>query len=1119
MHVGLEALDQFVREQLARDQAGGLVGGLEPGARQRLVPAVTEQRLVARLFVLGELVRPRFVRLDRAGRGHVAVEPHARDAGWRARIITSPRHEPRDLVFLAAVGIVPAAERQFVRVAVDPHVVAVGNAEALAILRADVDVHLAGTGAALVAPVHVAERTEQRRHVIRIDRHGVRAVPVLGGVEDVTVTAVGQRVLGAQQRLDAVAAVAHLPAHVRTVAGGDLPVGRALLTDGRVRCGRDRARIVKSGVRRFAVHHQVLAGLDELGFRPVELQAPGLRVPRLRLLHLLVGVDARIGAGVHERRDALFRQFLELFEAIALERCRTVDNTLQVHLRTIVGDELPHLLETPVAGQAREFARHPEIGVVVGDGIKGAIDRRARVDLHERIGVGGGHVRVLELHPRIDAVNDVRVFARGRPPPFVVHHQLAARQRVVDDVEVALLVAERGVRVDLPDRLGRCRHVGAGGDRLVAGLHDALAVGPVVHRLVADVGLDRDRTIGVELQLERVFHGEATDAGKQRQLVVAGVGADIAAVPAERAGQRRYQEDGAVLVVVVEELVRPHAAGEEGPSTTRRYGACQTDRGRFRRPGQLLDLRRGHVLVQILASQVEHRSALDAAAVGKLDLEAAVERGFHPGLVEMGAKLVARHGHRFAGRFVPHDKVGQIAGQLVIHIRAVLIHRGRCLFTLRQHVRPVGERGVLVAGKHVAGLETIERIHAHQGRQVGEALDKIRVVPFLAHQYLRHPQRKGRIGARADDNHVVALGGGGRILDRDRHRARALEPRLGQPVRVGHLGGDPVHAPGNDELGILGVEQLEIVGLFTGHHRVSRRQIGVKRIGVPGARRHGLIGPDLADVRIEQRHRIAHAEGADDAQRALLGHATAELHDARAGAAGGGDHVRVVALRLQITPALLARIGAGDVDEAVGVIAVGVFMRHAHPRVPAAAHEVARRGAGDRVARKTAIDPLLETAADKGTVNAAVAVEAARQHQALLAAAWVPAVRGAVPVKIGGLAISVRGFDAHHDVVLDVRVEQTVVGVVRAAEKDEFRIGAEHIAVDTFPVAARVILQGVIDPDRRQVAELRHQHPGGGGRETGGPGHLQKTPPCSRKAAVIRFGHAPLLLPLLSTRR
>ena len=233
-----------------------------------------------------------------------------------------------------------------------------------------------------------------------------------------------------------------------------------------MRRSQDGAGVVEGRIRRLAMDRQVFTCLDELDFRAVELDAAGFGEPGLALRHLLVGIDARIGSRVHQCRDALFGEFLKVADLVAAQWRRGVDDPLQVDIRAALGDEVPHILEALVAGELGQLARHAKVGLIVGDRRESTLCGGARIDLQERIGVGGGHVRMLELHPGIDAVHDVAIFARTGPPPLVIDDQLAARQRVVDHVVVAFLVAERRVGVHLPDRLGRRRHVGAGCDLL-----------------------------------------------------------------------------------------------------------------------------------------------------------------------------------------------------------------------------------------------------------------------------------------------------------------------------------------------------------------------------------------------------------------------------------------------------------------------------------------------------------------------------------------------------------------------------------------------------------------------------------------------------------------------------
>ena len=92
----------------------------------------------------------------------------------------------------------------------------------------------------------------------------------------------------------------------------------------------------------------------------------------------------------------------------------------------------------------------------------------------------------------------------------------------------------------------------------------------------------------VQLDVEGVLVDPLGCAVEHRDAVVAGVGADVAGQFADVAGQRGQQEDGPVLVVVVEELVGTHADGEERGAGLARELARQVLHGLRRGPGQLL---------------------------------------------------------------------------------------------------------------------------------------------------------------------------------------------------------------------------------------------------------------------------------------------------------------------------------------------------------------------------------------------------------------------------------------------------------------------------------------------------------------------------------------------------
>src|SRR5574337_1731976 len=85
--VHVEPPGEFVGPRFAGDQRVGLVGGFKPGPREALMAAVPKQGLIVGLGILRDTVRSRFVRLDRTGRRHVAIEPHACDALWGTRVV------------------------------------------------------------------------------------------------------------------------------------------------------------------------------------------------------------------------------------------------------------------------------------------------------------------------------------------------------------------------------------------------------------------------------------------------------------------------------------------------------------------------------------------------------------------------------------------------------------------------------------------------------------------------------------------------------------------------------------------------------------------------------------------------------------------------------------------------------------------------------------------------------------------------------------------------------------------------------------------------------------------------------------------------------------------------
>src|SRR5690606_4122244 len=91
------------------------------------------------------------------------------------------------------------------------------------------------------------------------------------------------------------------------------------------------------------------------------------------------------------------------------------------------------------------------------------------------------------------------------------------------------------------------------------------------------------------------------------------------------------------------------------------------------------------------------------------------------------------------------------------------------------------------------------------------------------------------------------------------------------------------------------------------------------------------------------------------------------------------------------------------------------------------------------IARKPLLDPLLAALAHHRPLAAAIALDSADQGEALLAHAWLPALAGLVALQIRRLRESKGRADPGDDSILDVGVEQAVVGVVGGTEKGERR--------------------------------------------------------------------------------
>ena len=437
---------------------------------------------------------------------------------------------------------------------------------------------------------------------------------------------------------------------------------------------------------------------------------------------------------------------------------------------------------------------------------------------------------------------------------------------------------------------------------------------------------------------------------------------------------------------------------------------------------------------------------------------------------ELAADLVARDRLQLVRVAVPVDVVAPGLAELVRDDLLPDRERGRRRRGLdlvgRLEHDVVLELGLLVAGEHVLRGQPLAGVEPDEQRQVGPLGHRRLVVEVLRDQLARDAQEQRGVGAGAEDDHLVGLVRRRHVVGADHDDARALQPRIADPVGVGHLRADPVHPDDHEQVGVLGREEVEVDGLAAGHHRVARRQVGVPGVVVERAAADDLLRSGVrANLRVEQRQHVREAVEAEDAPDPEERHAAAHLDRLHAGAVHRLDHARVVALLEQLLGAVLAVVGAGDVLERLRGDRGRVVPGELDPVVRAAKAQVRLRRAVV-VTREPGLDPLLEALADHRRFDTAVAVETAAEDETLLADARIPAMRRLVPVEVGRLAVAVGRADPDDDVVLHMGAQQAVVGVVRRTREHEGRVLGELVAVDLLPAAIGHDLERVAGDER-----------------------------------------------------
>lgn len=313
----------------------------------------------------------------------------------------------------------------------------------------------------------------------------------------------------------------------------------------------------------------------------------------------------------------------------------------------------------------------------------------------------------------------------------------------------------------------------------------------------------------------------------EEDAIVPGVRSDVSTDTTDIAGEGSDEEDGAVLEIAVEELVRPHAHHEERcfhvVGDLPREGA---DGGRGR-PGDLLDLLWRVDRIEVPSRQREHRRTLDAAPVDEGDGPLALESGFDPRLGEGTVHLVPIHHRRTVLRSIPDDEVPPLPPFGIGQHRSGLGVDGWCGLSRLGDLNVIRECRRLVVRHDVCSAEEFPRIESHQMGEVRVASHVVRIVEALGDEHLGQPQGKRRGRSRTHDDDLVRLAGGRAVLGRDHHDPSALHPRLGQPVGVRHLRGDPVHPPDDGKTGVFDVAEVEVDGLLPGDHGVAGGKVRV----------------------------------------------------------------------------------------------------------------------------------------------------------------------------------------------------------------------------------------------------------------------------------------------------
>ena len=122
-----------------------------------------------------------------------------------------------------------------------------------------------------------------------------------------------------------------------------------------MRRGDNDIWFVKCRIDWFAVNGQILAGVDKLVLFAIKFKPAALCVPGRGVDQLIVSDIFRRRSAVDNRRDAVDRLFVEIFEGLAFGVCRMIEYPLQVDVRPILADKFPVVVKAIVPSQISEF--------------------------------------------------------------------------------------------------------------------------------------------------------------------------------------------------------------------------------------------------------------------------------------------------------------------------------------------------------------------------------------------------------------------------------------------------------------------------------------------------------------------------------------------------------------------------------------------------------------------------------------------------------------------------------------------------------------------------------------------------------------------------------------------